>query len=46
MRKIVSEEKIKLRQRLREKHVLEGNNNTKYFHLKAKGKKEDLGLCH
>jgi hypothetical protein len=36
---IVSEEEIEFRQIAREKHIREGDKNTKYFHLKAKGKK-------
>lgn len=40
LKTIVSEEEIKLRQIARDKHIVEGDENTKYFHLKAQGKKE------
>jgi hypothetical protein len=38
LKKVMSEKEIKLRQRARETHVHEGDENTKYLHLKAKGK--------
>jgi len=41
LRKIVNEENISLRQKARDKFLLEGDENSKYFHLLAKHKKEE-----
>jgi exonuclease III len=41
LKKIVNEENISLRQKARDKFLLEGDENSKYFHLLAKHKKEE-----
>jgi hypothetical protein len=44
LRKIVNEENISLRQKARDKFLLEGDENSKYFHLLAKHKKRKLKI--
>lgn len=44
LKNIVSEEEIKFKQIAREKHIREGYENTKYFHLKAKGKQRRIRI--
>lgn len=42
--KLLREEEIKYYQRAKEKHVLLGDNNTRYFHMIAKGKHRKSGF--
>jgi hypothetical protein len=44
LRKIVDEENISLRQKARDKFLLEGDENSKYFHLLARHKKRKLKI--
>jgi hypothetical protein len=44
LKKIVNEENISLRQKARDKFLLEGDENSKYFHLLAKLKKRKLKI--
>lgn len=44
LRSIIAEEEIKMRQKAREKHVAEGDENTKYFHLRAKGRRRGITI--
>jgi hypothetical protein len=44
LRNIVIEEETKVRQKSREKFIMEGDNNTKYFHLKANGKRRKMRI--
>jgi hypothetical protein len=41
---LLAKEEIKMRQRAREKYILEGDQNTTYFHLRAKGRKRRLKI--
>jgi hypothetical protein len=40
LKKLLREEEIKWRQRAKEKNLKEGDGNTKYFHLKASGRRK------
>jgi hypothetical protein len=42
LRKLVDEEGVKLKQRARDKFILDGDENSKYFHLLAKCKRRKL----
>jgi hypothetical protein len=44
LKKIVDEERTKLKQRARDKFILEGDENSKYFHLLAKYKRRKLNI--
>jgi hypothetical protein len=44
LKKIVDEENIRLRQKARDKFLLDGDENSKYFHLLAKHKKRKLKI--
>jgi hypothetical protein len=44
LRNIVIEEETKVRQKARENFIMEGDNNTKYFHLKANGKRRKMRI--
>jgi hypothetical protein len=44
LKKLVDEEGIKLKQRARDKFILDGDENSKYFHLLAKGKRRKLKI--
>ena len=41
LKNLLLEEETKMKQIAREKNVIAGDENTKYFHLKANGKKDD-----
>jgi hypothetical protein len=48
-KKIMEEESCKKKQTAREKFIIEGDENTKFFHLLAKGRKRRVKipfLCH
>jgi hypothetical protein len=44
LKKIIDEENISLRQKARDKFLLDGDENSKYFHLLAKHKKRKLKI--
>jgi hypothetical protein len=44
LRKLVDEEGVKLKQRARDKFILDGDENSKYFHLLAKCKRRKLKI--
>jgi hypothetical protein len=44
LKKIVDEERTKLKQRARDKFILDGDENSKYFHLLAKCKRRKLKI--
>jgi hypothetical protein len=44
LKKLVDEEGLKLKQRARDKFILDGDENSKYFHLLAKGKRRKLKI--
>jgi hypothetical protein len=44
LKKLVDEEGIKLKQRARDKFILDGDENSKYFHLLAKCKRRKLKI--
>jgi hypothetical protein len=44
LRKIIDEENIRLKQKARDKFMLDGDKNSKYFHLLAKHKKRKLKI--
>jgi hypothetical protein len=44
LRSIISKEELKMKQKAREKQVVEGDGNTKYFHLKAKGRRRRIRI--
>ena len=44
LRKIVDEDNISLKQKARDKFMLDGDENSKYFHLLAKHKKRKLKI--
>ena len=41
LKSLLLEEETKMKQIAREKNIITGDENTKYFHLKANGKKDD-----
>jgi cell division protein FtsL len=42
LKKLLRDEKIKCRQRAKEKDLKEGDSNTKYFHLKDSGRERRI----
>jgi hypothetical protein len=40
LKKLLRDEELKWRQRAKEKDLKEGDGNTKYFHLKASGRRK------
>jgi hypothetical protein len=44
LRKLVDEEGVKLKQTTRDKFILDGDENSKYFHLLAKCKRRKLKI--
>jgi hypothetical protein len=44
LRKLVDEEGVKLKQRARDKFILDGDENSKHFHLLAKCKRRKLKI--